>query len=140
MTMQEASKRYHIPMHILQEYQRWGLCGAVKNVMSDWQYDDADLERLSIIMTLHDIGFTAEEVETYLRLLLEGDHTAAQRLSMLERKRSAALEEIHFKERQLQRLDYLRHEIRKTQSSFRAPLSWWNPWQPSRSSTHFFPI
>ena len=24
MTMQEASKRYHIPMHILQEYQRWG--------------------------------------------------------------------------------------------------------------------
>ena len=115
MTMQEASKRYHIPMHILQEYQRWGLCGAVKNVMSDWQYDDADLERLSIIMTLHDIGFTAEEVETYLRLLLEGDHTAAQRLSMLERKRRAALEEIHFKERQLQRLDYLRHEIRKTQ-------------------------
>ena len=117
MTMQEASKRYHIPMHILQEYQRWGLCGAVKNVMSDWQYDDADLERLSIIMTLHDIGFTAEEVETYLRLLLEGDHTAAQRLSMLERKRSAALEEIHFKERQLQRLDYLRHEIRKTQTT-----------------------
>ena len=115
MTMQEASKRYHIPMHILQEYQRWGLCGAVKNVMSDWQYDDADLERLSIIITLHDIGFTAEEVETYLRLLLEGDHTAAQRLSMLEKKRSAALEEIHFKERQLQRLDYLRHEIRKTQ-------------------------
>ena len=31
MTMQEASKRYHIPMHILQEYQRWGLCGAVKD-------------------------------------------------------------------------------------------------------------
>jgi DNA-binding transcriptional MerR regulator len=115
MTMQEASERYHIPMHILQEYRRWGLCGAVKNVMGDWQYDDADLERLSTIMTLHDIGFTAEEVETYLRLLLEGDHTAAQRLSMLEKKRSAALEEIHFKERQLQRLDYLRHEIRKAQ-------------------------
>lgn len=38
MTMQEASERYHIPMHILQEYQRWGLCGAVKNVMGDWQY------------------------------------------------------------------------------------------------------
>ena len=117
MTMQEASKRYHIPMHILQEYQRWGLFGEVKNVMSDWQYDDADLKRLSIIMTLHDIGFTAEEAESYLRLLLEGNHTAAQRLSMLERKRSAALEEIHFKERQLQRLDYLRHEIQKDKRS-----------------------
>lgn len=45
--------------------------------------------------------------------------TAVQRLSMLEKKRSAALEEIHFKERQLQRLDYLRHEIRKTQGGKR---------------------
>lgn len=50
-----------------------------------------------------------------MHLLLEGDHTAVQRLNMLEKKRSAALEEIHFKERQLQRLDYLRHEIRKGQ-------------------------
>ena len=116
MTIQEASERYHIPMHILREYESWGLCGAVKKVMGDWQYDDGDLERLSTIMTLHDIGFTVEEVEAYMRLLLEGDHTAVQRLSMLEKKRSAALEEIHFKERQLQRLDYLRHEIRKTQT------------------------
>ena len=100
-------------MHILREYESWGLCGAVKKVMGDWQYDDADLERLSTIMTLHDIGFSVEKVEAYMRLLLEGEYTAAQRLSMLEKKRSAALEEIHFKERQLQRLDYLRHEIRK---------------------------
>lgn len=113
MTIQEASERYHIPMHILREYESWGLCGAVKKVVGDWQYDDADLERLSTIMTLHDIGFSVEKVEAYMRLLLEGEYTAAQRLSMLEKKRSAALEEIHFKERQLQRLDYLRHEIRK---------------------------
>lgn len=115
MTIQEASQRYQIPMHILREYERWGLCGAVKQVMGDWQYDDADLERLSTIMTLHDIGFALEEVERYMRLLMEGEHTAAQRLELLEKKRGAALEEIHFKERQLQRLDYLRHEIRKTQ-------------------------
>ena len=35
-------------------------------------------------------------------------------LRMLEEKRSAALNEIHFKEHQLQRLDYLRHEIRRS--------------------------
>ena len=115
MTIEEASRQYHIPMKILREYESWGLCGAVKKVMGAWQYDDTDIERLSTILTLHDIGFTVEEVETYMRLLLEGEHTAARRLAMLEKKRSAALEEIHFKERQLQRLDYLRHEIRKTQ-------------------------
>lgn len=117
MTIEEASERYRIPMHILREYESWGLCGAVKKVMGDWQYDDGDLERLSTIMTLHDIGFTTQEVETYMRLLLEGEPSGAQRLRMLEAKRSAALDEIHFKEHQLQRLDYLRHEIRKTQQA-----------------------
>ena len=115
MTKQEASECYQIPMHILSEYESWGLCGAVKKVMGQWQYDDTDLERLSTIMTLHDIGFTTDEVEVYMRLLLEGEPSGTQRLRMLEEKRSAALDEIHFKEHQLQRLDYLRHEIRKTQ-------------------------
>lgn len=114
MTIQEASERYQIPMHILREYESWGLCGAVKKGMGNWQYDDTDLDRLSTIMTLHDIGFTGAEVEAYMRLL-EQSHTEGQRLRMLEAKRAAALDEIHFRERQLQRLDYLRHEIRKAQ-------------------------
>ena len=37
MTKQEASERYQIPMHILSEYESWGLCGAVKEVMGAWQ-------------------------------------------------------------------------------------------------------
>ena len=113
MTQQEASEHYNIPVSILQEYERWGLCGVVKKVMGVWQYYDEDLERLSTIMTLHDIGFTAEEVETYMRLLLEQPDSDRQRLRMMEEKRKATLDEIHFRERQLQRLDYLRHEIQR---------------------------
>ena len=30
MTMQEASERYHIPIHILQEYKSWGLGGGIE--------------------------------------------------------------------------------------------------------------
>lgn len=114
MTIQEASDRYQIPMNILKEYESWGLCGAVKKVMGAWQYDDEDLEHLSLIMTLHDIGFTTEEVETYMRLTLEQADSERERLRMLNRKRDSALNELHFRERQLQRLDYLRHEIQKT--------------------------
>ncbi len=113
MTQQEASKHYNIPVSILQEYESWGLCGAVKKVMGVWQYDDEDLERLSTIMTLHDIGFTTEEVETYMRLLLEQPDSDKKRLRMMEEKRNETLDKIHFYERQLQRLDYLRHEIQK---------------------------
>lgn len=113
MTIDDASRQYCIPIQILREYESWGLCGAVKKVMGAWQYDDTDIERLSTIMTLHDIGFTSQEVETYMRLLLEQEGTDRARLRMLDEKRRAALDDIHFREKQLERLDYLRHELRK---------------------------
>ena len=91
MTQQEASECYNIPVSVLQEYERWGLCGAVKKVMGVWQYDDEDLERLSIILTLHDIGFTTEEAETYMRLLLEQPESSQKRLRMMEEKRNKTL-------------------------------------------------
>ena len=56
MTIHEASERYNIPLDVLHEYERWGLCGAVKKVMGAWQYDDTDLERLSMIMTFYMIS------------------------------------------------------------------------------------
>ena len=112
MTIHEASERYNIPIKILQEYESWGLCGEVKKVMGAWQYDDSDVERLSIIMTLHDIGFTNDEIEKYMRLLVDGDYTETERMKMLENKRNGTLDEIHFKQQQLDRLDYLRYEIK----------------------------
>ncbi len=117
MTIEEASDRYNVPVEILQEYQKWGLCDAVKDVMGAWQYDDKDIERLSMIMTLHDIGFSNGEVENYMKLSLSGDATASERLRILDRKREGALDEIHFRQAQLDRMDYLRHEIRKAQST-----------------------
>lgn len=111
MTIDEASAHYNIPLDILREYESWGLCGAVKKVMGAWQYDDQDIERLSMIMTLHDIGFDKDEVENYMRLILEGKSTERQRLNMLNKQRAATLDEIHFKEMQLDRLDYLRYKI-----------------------------
>ena len=110
MTRREASEQYHIPPAILQEYESWGLCCTGAR----GQYNDEDLQRLSTMMTLHDVGFTVEEVETYMRLLLEQPESGAQRLKMMERRRGETLDEIHFRERQLVRLDYLRREIEKS--------------------------
>ena len=114
MTAEEVSERYHIPIKILEEYKQWGLCSTVQKVMDDWRYTDEDLERLSLIMTLHDIGFTNEEVEKYMRLLLDEKSTEEERMNMLNEKRRGTLDEIHFKERQLDRLDYLRFEIKQS--------------------------
>ena len=113
MTVQEASERYNIPIKILNEYESWGLCDAVRKVKGAWQYDEEDIKRLSMIMTLHDIGFEKEEVETYMKLLLAGESTQQERMRMLNEKRNGTLDEIHFKEKQLGRLDYLRYEMKK---------------------------
>lgn len=113
MTKQEVFERYQIPMEVLKEYESWGGCGAVKKVMGDWHYDDRDLERLSMIMTLHEIGFSNEEVEQYMNLMIAGEATEPERMRMLNAKRDKALDEIHFKEMQLDRMDYLRHQLRR---------------------------
>ena len=113
MTINEASERYKIPVEVLKEYESWGLCDEVKKVMGVWQYDDQDIQRLSMIMTLHDVGFDNSEVESYMRLLLEGDSTEKERLDMLNKKRGATLDELHFKQKQLDRVDYLRYKIQK---------------------------
>lgn len=115
MKQEEVSVRYQVPKEILEEYERWGLCGSVKIVMGAWQYDDQDLERLSTIMALHDIGFCNREIENYMRLLLEKNGTERERLRLLEKQRGETLDEIHFKERQLERIDYLRYKIRNNQ-------------------------
>lgn len=114
MTQQEVSETYRIPRSVLQQYELWRLCGADGQVSGAWQYGDEDLRRLSVIMTLHDIGFSAGETERYMRLLLEQAESAGARLCMLEEKRAEALGEIHAQQRRLARLDYLRHEIQKS--------------------------
>ncbi len=114
MTGSEVCERFHIPAKILEEYKSWGLCGAVRLAMDNWQYDDTDLERLSMIMALHDIGFQKDEVEVYMRLLIKGDITRRERMQMLDAKRNKTLDEIHLKEKQLEHMDYLRIEMRES--------------------------
>lgn len=113
MTIEEASQRYCIPIKILKEYEAMGLCDSVKKVMGDWQYDETDLERLSMIITLNDCGYTKQEIESYMKLMIQGKSTEQERMSMLNKRRFSMLDELHFKQRQLDYLDYLRHEIQK---------------------------
>ena len=114
MKRQEVSERYQIPLDILREYESWAPGEATRQGRAGWQYDDTDLERLGTLLTLYEIGFSAQEARTYM-CLPEESRTAARRLQMLKQKRAETLEEIYRKERQLQKLDYLRYEIQKPQ-------------------------
>ena len=82
------------------------------------RYDDSDIKNMSIMMTLHDIGFGKDETKEYIRLLLEGGNTAEKRMAMLRRKRSETLCDIHELERCIENIDYLRYELQKEKQRF----------------------
>lgn len=112
MTIEEASRKYCIPIKILKEYEEMELCGVVKRVMGAWQYDDTDIEKLSMIMTLRDIGFSKEDIDEYMKLLLSGENSE-ECIKMLNAKRKVTLDKIHIMERQINNIDYLRNEIQR---------------------------
>ncbi|WP_318004154.1 MerR family transcriptional regulator [Faecalibacillus intestinalis] len=85
------------------------MCQEVKKVMESWQYDETDLERLSLIMMLYDLDFTVEEIEKYMKLSLKKNENEC--LKLLNKKRKGILDEVHLKEKQLLRIDYLRYEM-----------------------------
>ena len=48
---------------------------------------------------------------------MQREATESGRLAILNARRNAVLDEIHFREKQLDRLNYLRYEIQKKNSS-----------------------
>ena len=63
------------------------MCQEVKKVMGSWQYDETDFERLSLIMMLHDLDFTVEEIKKYMKLSLEKNEREC--LKLLNKKDAA---------------------------------------------------
>ena len=57
-------------------------------------------------MTLYDVGFTSPEVEHYLC-------ADSAQMQMLQTRREQLLEDIHRRQTQLDRLDYLRFTLTK---------------------------
>lgn len=113
MTIEEVSEHYNIPMEVLKMYERWNLCGEVKKVIEAWKYDDTDLERLGLIMSLHNIGFSNEEIEKYMCLELKGDETKRERIELIKKKRAELLDGIHENEKRVRELDFMKYELEK---------------------------
>ena len=111
MTRKELTQCCRIPPAVLREYDSLEVRSIAE--AQDQEYGDGDLARLSLLLTLRDIGFAPEERAQYLSLLAEGKENAAELLRMLAQKRSGLLQDIHQRERQLAQLDYLRHQITK---------------------------
>lgn len=113
MTIEEVSKHYIIPMEVLRMYERWNICSEVKKVIEAWKYDDTDLERLGLMMSLHNIGFSNEEIEKYMSFELKGDETKREKIELIKKKRAELLDGIHENEKRVRELDFMKYELEK---------------------------
>lgn len=58
-------------------------------------------------------GLNKTEIVKYLKFQTDGITTLNQRILLLQEIREKKLDEIHLWEKQIQNLDYLRHELKK---------------------------
>lgn len=100
MCRDEACLRYNIPDGIIRLFESWS---AEKG--RSVTYRDDDIELLSLIITLDEIGFTGDEIRRYL--------DSDEKLSLLNERRDSLLRSIHNAELQLEKLDYLRFSADK---------------------------
>ena len=123
MTITEASKTYKIPLALLRWYAAEHAEGKEKNGNENekgnainaaaFHFSEEDIEKLSLIMTLQEIGFDKKEIKTWLCLQQDDKNSGAACLKMLNKLRSETLDAIHLKEKTLDRIDFLRYELQR---------------------------
>lgn len=105
MKKEEVCRIYHIAPNILNEYD---LALSDAEELPDRDYTESDIARLCQLSGLIELGFTRAEACRFLLLEDQSDTQTEQKL-MLDGLRTKTLREIHHREAQLDRLDYLRH-------------------------------
>ena len=107
MTKDELCAQCNIPCGVLNEYERYIKNGAA-------EYRDEDIEKLSLMMTLLDSGFSSDEALRYISLCERDDvGCSGECMKMLNERRRDTLEDIHRREKQLDCIDRLRYKITK---------------------------
>lgn len=106
MTIGELGERFCLPVEKLKKYEACGLIAGTEDGEGERQYGDEVLGKLGLICTLTEAGFTCEEIKQYLTFP-EDSRGARERILMLKRRRGEMLDEIHRRQKLLDKIDFL---------------------------------
>lgn len=112
MTLQEASRRFHIKMETLDFYKANGLLKGTKTDDGDTDYQEAELRRAVQLHFLLSAGMDLDALKRLIALMNAKGNTDAEQVRILRKCRYQLLEEIHGKQQSLDQVDYLIHEIK----------------------------
>ena len=112
MIIKEVSKRFNVSITALRYYEKVGLFEDVNRVNGIREYEDKDIERLSLILTLKNIGLSNETILKYIELNEQGAHTKKQQIQVLKLERQKLLDSIHNQQKNIDSLDYLIYQLK----------------------------
>lgn len=112
MKKTEVCKCFQIPMCELEQIEQSNLLCDISIKEGELDFQDDDIQTLSDIMTLKQIGLSLEQIKHYQELEKGGEKTCKQRMNILNQQRNQLLDLIHEKQKHLDCLDYLLYELK----------------------------
>ena len=106
MNINEISLAYNVPVDCIQDFENQGFFDEVKQINGKKIYEEKDIQKLSFLMTLKNVGMSIQDMKKYIQYISEGDSTLSQRIDMLTRYRQALLEKAHTCYKSIDILDY----------------------------------
>lgn len=114
MNINEVSKHFPVSMEKLQYYEQNGLLESERLQDGSSNYKNVDFRRIGLIHFLLDTGLELNVLKGFLKLLDSSATTKDEQIRILRKQRYRLLDDIHNKQQSLDQLDYLIHEIKKT--------------------------
>ncbi len=113
MTLNEASRRFHISMEKLKSYEENHLLEHQTLADGTFDYTETELWRVGLIHSLLKSGMDMEVLKKYLCLLNDKTSSKEEQIRILRKQRYQLLDDIHDKQQALDELDYMIRETKK---------------------------
>ena len=112
MQIKEVCRRFNVSRATLKYYEKEGLFEDVVRVNGIREYEDRDIERLSLIITLKNVGLTIDMIAKFIDCDEHNDETKTKRIKILQNERLKLLDDIHQQQKRLDSLDCLIYQIK----------------------------
>lgn len=108
MKISEIAQSYQVPLSTLRYYEKMGLFENVKRINGIREYDDKDIERLSLILSLKHTGLEIKEILQYLKI-----NNIDKRIDLLLKRRKKSLDLMHLHQKNINTIDNLIYQINR---------------------------
>jgi len=94
-TIGEVAELFGISTHTLRYYEKEQIIIPLRDASGDRRYNESHLKWLQFVIKLKETQMPIAIIKKYASLFQEGEHTAAERLKLLEEHKEAIQQQMH---------------------------------------------